>query len=153
MVSVDAAKLETFLTEHEEMKAQLTRIASVADVGRLANYDSKTKKLGPRLYRVSAYLNPKTDKAQIITSWKTLSNVSFKDTEGGGLHVDQKFELTLEDGSQVLVKGYKEFSDIRYANQVVAEEVSHETDSLNVTTFTLRFSDGKSIKIREDFLN
>lgn len=152
IVKVDAGKLEEILTEFADLKRRLERTESAADLSRLSVYDSKNQKIGPRIYKVSTYTNPKTDKVMLIMSWRTVKNVSVKETTSGTLIENQEYELKLEDGSLVSVNGYKNFSDIRYSGQVIGEEVEYKKNSLGAT-LVLSLKGGKKIEIDERFVN
>ena len=152
MIEVDKAKLAEFMDGYKDMKERLNRLESAGDVGRLAHYDEKKKKKGPNVFRLSTYTDPETGKVKIVTGWRTIKNISFKDPQTKLLREHQEYELLLEDNSTVKILGYKEFTDTRYANQILVEEVARITDD-HGTALKVRTKDGRLIDIDINFVN
>lgn len=121
-VVVSREGLNNLIKQNEDLLSRVTRLESAGDKSRLAKYDSKFFKRGPNIFTLSVY------EGKIITGWRTLKNVSYKDPRTGMVVEDQQYELLFDDNSKLTVSGYLAFSDIRYNETVQAEEVSRTTD-------------------------
>lgn len=136
----------------DNLLARVARVEAVADVSRLDKFDQKSAKKQPSRFKVGTF------NGKVILRWDNLRNISFKDMTTGRLVSDQAYQVTLEDESTFEVKGYMEFSNIRYGEMIVGEEVSKKTETVNdkeVTTYTLRLLDGsnRNIEIESPFVN
>ncbi len=145
-VTVDADKLESFLQRFDELEA---KVNSVSDVGRLDNFERKRFQKGPNRFRLSTYDD--NGKELVITAWRTVKDVSKKDPVMGMIE-DQQYEIILENNKKVEVRGYFNFSELKYSKQIVAEEISRTTDA-NGTTLKVKLPEGRELTIGAQFVN
>ncbi|MCK9370265.1 hypothetical protein M0R04_10195 [Candidatus Dojkabacteria bacterium] len=110
------AKLLESDSKKSEMIADLMK---VADKSRLEWVNSGKDKKGPNRYKVGRH------NGQFIVGWKTLEDLVEQDGSGRWL-VKQRYELILADGSTKEIAGYVNFSNARYNDPVVLEEISRE---------------------------
>jgi len=131
---------------------RVDRLESTADVGRLGRYDARFFKKGPNVFSLSVY------NGKIITSWRTLKDVAYKDPRTGMIVEDQQYEILFSNNTKLKVQGYEQFSDMRYKERVRAEEISRTTDDMGIT-ITVKIIDtgskfyGEELAIGAQFLN
>lgn len=151
----DAPEGETVVVNKAELTKvleRLERLETAADKGRLASYDSRFFQRGPNVFTLSVH------EGKVITGWRTLKNVSYKDPQTGRLIEDQQYELIFHDNTKEKVNGYERFSDIRFSERIKVEEVSRTQDE-HGTTLTVKVIDsdnpfyGKQFAVDIDFVN
>jgi len=144
-VVVNRVELSKLIDEVERLKA-------VADKGRLSKYDARFFKKGPNLFTLSVY------NGKIIVGWKTLKDISYKDPGSGRLVEEQNYEFTFHDGNTLTVRGYEQFTDVRFTERVQVEEVSRAQDEEG-TIINVKIVDpdsqfyGQELKLDARFLN
>jgi len=124
---------------------RLERLEGAADKGRLGKYDARFFKRGPNLFTLSVY------DGKIITGWRTLKNVSYKDPSTGHLIEDQQYEILFHNNTKIKVEGYEQFSDIRFNERVQVEEISRTQDETG-TSLKVKVVDPDSHFYEKEFV-
>ena len=151
-VSALAAKVEVLEKKGIEDQKELEMLRSVADKGRVMNYESKT------IGKKSIFVKLSKHDGKIIVGWRTLKDVLVKNpTTGLTVGEEQEYELLLldEDGSikKITVNGYPRFTEIRYAERISARVIGKKEDEEGNFTFTLLLPDEREIDLDQRFLN
>jgi len=136
----------------DEILLKLDRLEYAGDKGRLGKYDARFFKKGPNIFTVSLY------NGKIITGWRSLKNVSYKDPGTGRLVEDQRYEILFNDNTKLEVQGYEQFSDIRFNERLNVEEISRTQDETGTTIKVKIISQdsdlyGKELTIGAQFVN
>jgi len=148
-VEVSKQALEKIVDQLEENKKTIEQqrkdidvLKAVADKSRLYWLEEKTKKIGPRTYKLSTY------EGKVIVGWRTI-----KDEVDAKRGIEnQEYEIILEDNKKVAIKGYVEFNSIQYGHQIIGTEVEKIING-DKTTLKLRTDEGKEFLIDVQFVN
>ena len=147
MVQISAKQLQ-------EIQDKLKMLESVADKGRLFNYESQQaagqkKAMKVRLSRFAE---------GIIVGWKTAKDVKvFNPTTGKQVGEEYQVEVDVlkEDGTnqKVVLDGYPTFSDARNAERIEATVVGRKENMNGEVTYDVALPDGRTIELSEKFVN
>lgn len=145
-------QLRELVTEQGNTIAkQNEKIAAVADKSRLEAFDNKGKKKEPNRFRVS------TVGDKLIVGWKTIRDFVMPDPITRKPQEMQEYEVQLlgPNGETSLEKvvGYHNFSEMRYSNQLIGEEIGRSINSDGLITLKLKLQDGRTIEIDATFIN
>lgn len=140
----------------DELIKKIDRLERASDKGRLAGIDSRFFKRGPNQFLLGVVEDK--GKQKIITGWRVLKNVSYRDPRTRGLVEDMQYEVLFHDNTKMKVLGYLEFSDMRYNNTIKVEETgrntNEETTSINVKVIDENSEFfGKELLVDVEFLN
>lgn len=143
-LKVQVAALLEDKKKKDEMIADLMK---VADKGRLAMIADGKNKLGPNRYKVG-----QCDGAFII-GWSTVEDKVEKGPAGNWI-ATQIYKIQLSDGKEKRVSSYLNFSDLRYSNPAIVEELSRESDVEGNLVIKVKVLDtGETLSINAKFLN
>lgn len=145
----DGEKVVLDKAKYEALLNRLDRVEAVANKGRLANYDQKTKQEFGR----DAYIGVWDDK--FILGWKDLvTNKCEKNPTTGVWQEDQKILLIL-DGDEEVTIDYQVF--VRGFKKEKVEIVSESKDNIGNINFSVSVlsgdSAGKKLDINSKFIN
>lgn len=149
-IEVDADVLQSILEKVEKMEKdnkkkdeKIEMLESVADKGRVANYQQKNAR-GELIRHMRAWIWRK----KIVMASVTLRNDSFYDAQNRAF-VDQVLKVIFEDGTEAEVS-YAQFNKEK---EYLPGEVISRTSSEHGDFVTLRFKDGKEKAMNILFLN
>ena len=151
-VSALAAKVDALEKKDIDNQKELEMLRSVADKGRVMNYESKT------VGKKSIFVKLSKHDGKIVVGWRTLKDVLVKNpTTGLTVGEEQEYELMLldEDGKikMMTVNGYSRFTDIRYTERISARVIGKKEDEDGNFTFTVLLPDEREIELDQRFLN
>lgn len=146
------SKVEALEKKDEENQKQLKMLYSVADKGRLFNYENASATKKPQKIKLSVF----DDK--IITGWRTVKDRLIKNpTTGLTVGEEQEYEILLLGKDDVTTKAtissYQRFSDVRYAERIECDVLGKKEDFNGNTTFDIQLNDGRTIQLDGRFIN
>ena len=142
-------------SELESIKDQLKMLHSVADKGRVFNYENqqqKGKDKKAQKVKLSIFAGG------YITGWRTIKDVLIKHpTTGLTAGEEQQYEVIvlLPDNTtkNVLINGYPQFSDARYTERVDCDVLSKSEEYSGAVTLTVLLPDGRELPVGIQFVN
>jgi len=142
MLEVDKKALERLISRVEQQEKEIKKLTEIADRGRLAHWETTHKEESPKIYRLSVY------KGKIILSWKMITNMVWKDSEGKWRE-KQEIELYFEDGEKEVVP-YVEF--VNKTEKIPVKLIS-TTQQGGQTILKVETEDGKKYTIDSTYIN
>lgn len=138
--------------EWQKVQDSLKMLYDVADKGRVQSYEQQ--KQGKRISKAKVSIF----NGKHIVGWRVDRDINiYHPTTGKQIGEEQKIELTLLDNvgekSTMNIDGYKQFSDIRYAERVECDIVSRKEDSEGHWIFELKLPDGRLVSLDSRFVN
>lgn len=146
-VEVSKEGLDKLLNTVKEQDDKIKMLLEIADKGRLAHWQSTHKSGAPKTYYLTTYTD-KEGNAQIITSWRMLSNNVWKDAEGVWRE-KQEIEVEYENGKKDTL-AYVEFGT--KTSKVPAKLLS-TTQKGGKTIFEVETEDKKKLTVDSTFVN
>ena len=144
-------KIEELERRDKENQDRLALLYSVADKGKVLNYESKKEGKKPMKVYLSNF------SGGIIVGWRTIKDKLIKNpTTGLTVGEEQQYELLVEDSGEikkVLVNSYAAFSEARYGDRVECEVVGKKEDFDGKISFDVSLPNGKIITIDSKFVN
>lgn len=141
-VEVNKEALEKVLARLDKLEQENKKLLSIADIGRLAHYESIHKDGSPKVYRLSIY------KGKIITAWKMVDNRVWKD-EMGKWREKQNIMLVFENEENTVIP-YIEFTT---NTEKIESKLVSTTQKGGKTYLELETDEGKKIIIDSIFVN
>lgn len=140
----DIEELKTTVAKQAEMIADLMK---VADKNRLEWVSQGKEKKGPNRYKLGSY------DGKYIVGWRTVED-KVERGENGSFKISQSYEVQFNDDSIKLIVGYSNFSDFRYSNPLVVEEVGRESNNEGDLLIKVKVLDtGDVLSVNAKFLN
>ena|SRR3990167_1355753 len=155
-VSEDISKLLERIEQLEkrDTKSQekLKMLESVADKGRVFNYESKKSAKKPMKVKLAVH------NGNILIGWRTIKDQLIKHpTTGLTVGEEQQYEILMlnKEGQIVkeMVNSYSAFSDIRYTERAECEVMGKTEDWEGKMTFSVMLPDGRKIDLAQQFVN
>lgn len=141
-VEVNKEALEKVLSRLDKLEQENKKLLSIADIGRLAHYESIHKDDSPKTYRLSTY------KGKIIIAWKMADNRVWKD-EMGKWREKQNIMLVFENEENTIIP-YIEFTT---NTEKIKSKLVSATQKGGKTYLELETDEGKKIIIDSIFVN
>lgn len=146
------AKVEELERKDIENQKQLKMLYSVADKGRVFNYENSTKEKKPFQIRLSVF------DGKIIIGWRNAKDILVKHPQTGAtVGEEQQMEVILLDkeGNKTThtFNGYSAFSNAKYDNRIDCEVVSKAEDYEGRLTYNVVLPDGRNINLGAQFVN
>ncbi len=141
-------QVAALMAKDAKKDVMISDLMSIADKARLANLEQNKNKRGPNRYKIG-----KID-GKFIVGWSTVED-KVEQTAGGMWLISQVYELMLSDGSKKDISGYTNFSNARYNDYDVVEEVERKVNSETgeISLVVRALSTGEKIEMNPKFLN
>lgn len=150
------AKVQEFVKISKEdwdnVQKQLKMLYSIADKGRLHNYESQNVQKKPFRVKLSVIGD------KIMIGWQTKRDELIKDPRTGATVGErQEIEAKVIDKegkiSTIAFNGYVAFSNARYDKRIEAEVVNRKEDYKGDVSFDVKLPDGRVITLDARFVN
>jgi len=153
-VSAEDGSVNISKQEWEKVQEQLKMLESVADKGRVFNYENQKAATGKKVKKIKLSVW----NGKFVIGWATIKDILVKHpTTGMTVGEEQQYELLLlaPDGtiSKLKVDGYVRFSDIRYTERAECTIIGQSEDYDGKITFDVQLPDGRVIKLSDRFIN